>query len=230
MEKTFGFLKDCFEKICSGWSNTSTGDLHVDDVQMSNNSYISAVDAAGTGTVDIIKVNTGDEVEIDSGTLIRDSITTQVQKYAPSGASSASFSIVAGGIYRISWSLSGDLGRVRFNSDATATNYGWQLHMVTSTGGYTNSDSDQSDDRIRISYDNVTVSSSVGEMVLSTGVGDTTFAFVRGISSAVTSYSVASSHNYSFSGVYNGGSAVATVQLLPDSGTITGTVICERVG
>ena len=30
IEKTLGFLKDCFEQICTGWSNSSAASLYPD--------------------------------------------------------------------------------------------------------------------------------------------------------------------------------------------------------
>lgn len=69
IKENLEFHKDAFEAICSGWSDTDATGLHVNDIKLANNAYAIAFDAAGTGTVSLIKANASDQVELGAVTV-----------------------------------------------------------------------------------------------------------------------------------------------------------------
>jgi hypothetical protein len=157
------------------------------------------------------------------GDFVHNGITKDVQVRNPSAAASVAFTVATGGAYRIKFVLSnagGDELWLRFNSDSGATAYKWAIHSIDQ-GANEGMFADSSDSQINLRMDEVN-DDSIGEIFFAYKVGDNTITLVQyhvvTIGGTVTMGG----------GEYDGASDVISVQIFPQTGTLTGTVICER--
>lgn len=172
-----------------------------------------------------------DQLSITNGSLVWNSVTRTIALSTLSAASEYEVTgLTAGGVYKISFSLTVSEAasiRLTFNDD-TGSNYQWTSHdlgFISSSPNY-GEQADNSDTAIDLT--NSTFVSYQGFVQFCCVPGDLTSALA--ISQFMGFTDTNNFHKIDGGGCYNGAANVTQANLTTGAGTLTGTVIIERIG
>ena len=194
MRDTFGFLKDAFQAVGAGWSNTDATNYKGDKISSS----FAMGDSTKTVAVD-----------------------------TPAAASSSVITVSSGGLYQVDFYLStDDFLSVRVNADS-GSNYSYTFSKINSVAVYSD-ESSLSATGMKISQDAGVSGYVVGSFIFCGLIGDNQKAGLVGTSTSLSSSSLHYTINR-YGGGYDGAAEVTSMTIYPDSGTITGKIVCERL-
>jgi len=225
IKENLEYHKDVFEAFVNSWSDTTATNIKPKIIgDADNDTLIQAEEGADE---DKIRFDCGGtEVAVFEDTLFTfNSVPKYFEKDSPSAAASTQFtSLNTGGLYKVSYRLSTSAEsalKLTFNAVSTTSYHFLQEILVDAStaqraGSATNA--------MRLVYTARTY--HVGQFVFGT-VGDTENVQVRFDGTHYTDSSNAEA--VTGGGFIDLGEALTSVTLLSDPGTMTGTVVLERL-
>ena len=199
---------------------------------------VCSIAADTPGQIDV-EANSQDQITIVDGTitvpdsiLVWNTVTKTIAKVSPSGAANVDVTgLTAGGIYRLTFRLALSAANnlvLTFNGDSGANYSDAHEYFGRSSGAQaSNSDDDSSRANIRIGG-GVSAKYYEGWIEFASMPGDDTLALVNWVINGFTD-----TDNFlkrTGSGQYDGAASVTQITVAPAAGTVTGTVIVERIG